>query len=490
MSRRVRISPLALFTLCIASACFYPVSAKNTADLQQTVLQVAIEQGMQHATISVCVYNTQNNRRLYSYNSEQSVIPASVNKIFTTGTGFARLGAHFRFVTRLSMRGYIDREGVLHGNLYIIGGGDPLLGSYRYRQTAADSLFENWTKSLKKRGVRRVDGRVCYITSLFDDQQVHDSWQWSDIGNYYGAGVSALNFHENMFFVYFNGDKKMGQQVSIASIKPKNANILALSEVTTAAANTGDNVVIYGSPYGKERLCTGTIPIGSSNFAVRGALASPAKCCADMFATYLRTHDINVHSTSTQTLTMPDSLQVVMDYYSTDYYTIAQYTNLTSNNVYAESILKYLGTLNNKQGSFASGVKEISSYFKDKKLEASGVRMVDGSGLSRLNRTTTDFICRYLNMITREDYYDDFVHTLAENGKSGTAKNILPHLGTSAHIFLKTGTLDGVRAYAGYVKKDDGNTYSFAVIINNHECSTAQVNEKMNRILAKLVAIK
>ena len=336
-------------------ATLLTMRAQQTAELERLVNQTRREADMKHGMLAVSVYNVTTGKEVYSHNGDLSLTPASVAKLFTTGVGFARLGKDFRFTTKVGVRGDTDRDGVLHGNIYIIGGGDPLLGSYRYRQTTPDSLFGSWTQALKKKGIRRVDGRVCYNTTVFDEQPLHDSWQWGDVGNYYGAGVCGLNFHENMYFVYFNPGKRIGYPATAVRTVPKNIDIHGNCEVTTAAENTGDNVVIYGTPTGKERLYRGTVPLGKNDFAVRGALPNPARTCADLFASHLRTRGIGVSSNSMQVYSVPDSLRQVVEYRSSSYYTIAQYTNLTSNNIYAESIFKYLGYAKYGIGSFANG---------------------------------------------------------------------------------------------------------------------------------------
>lgn len=464
-------------------------AAQGTAELEKLVNQTRREEGMKHGTLSVCVYNATTGKQVYAHNAEQSVTPASVQKLLTTGVGFARLGSDFRFTTKLAVRGNIDRDGVLHGNIYLTGGGDPLLGSYRYRQTTPDTLFESWAKALHKKGIRRVDGRVCYNVTVFDEQPLHDSWQWGDVGNYYAAGVSGLNFHENMYFVYFNAGKKIGYPATAVRTVPKNIDIHGTCEVTTAGENTGDQVVVYGSPTGKERLYRGTVPLGHNDFAVRAAMPTPAKTCADLFSSYLRTHGIGVSSNSMQVYTAPDSLRAVLDYRSTSYYTIAQYTNLTSNNIYAESIFKYLGYAQYGIGSFSNGARAVEDFLKDRNIPASGVRVVDGSGLSRLNTITTDFMCRYLASMTRERYYDEFLQSIAKAGESGTAKNLLPGLPTGITVHVKTGTMEGVKAYAGYVITPHGQTLTFAIVSNGHDSSAQEVSAKLNKILYKIATL-
>ena len=463
------------------------LQAQQTAELEELVNRTRREANMQHSVLAVTVYNATTGKVLYSQNGDISVTPASVAKLFTTGVGFARLGRDFRFTTKITVRGDIDREGVLHGNIYLIGGGDPLLGSYRYRQTTPDSIFAAWTRALRMKGIRRVDGRVCYNTTIFDDQPLHDSWQWGDIGNYYSAGVSGLNFHENMFFVYFNAGKSLGFPATAVRTVPKNIDIHSTCEVTTAAENSGDRVTIYGTPTSNERLYRGTVPLGKNDFPVRGALPNPARTCADLFASYLRTRGISVSLGAREISAMPDSLHAIMDYHSAPYSTIAQYTNRTSNNIYAESIFKYLGYKQYRQGTFDNGAKALMDYLADKGLPTDGIRIVDGSGLSRLNRLTTDFLCRYLTAISKEPFFDTFRSTLGKAGESGTARNILPSLPDGTDVYLKTGTMDGVKAYAGYIVTAS-ETLTFAIVSNSYDCSNHEAGERLTRILQAIVS--
>ncbi len=482
MRRALLAAGLWLVTLC---------GTAQVAELERLVAAVEKESGMQHAQLSVCVYSTSRGSKVYGHHEQVSLTPASVNKLLTTGVGFAYLGSDFRFTTRLATRGRVDSEGVLNGNLYIIGGGDPLLGSYRYRQTSPDSLFDGWYRALKQKGINRIDGKICYIASIFDDQPLHDSWQWGDVGNYYGAGVSGLNFHENMYFVYFTPGARLGYPASVVRTEPRNIGVGAKCEVTTGPEGSGDKVVIYGSPTGGDRLYRGTVPLGKNDFRVRGAMPNPAQRCADQFAAHLRAHGLNVASQSMQLYSQPDSLIPLLDYYSSDYYTIAQYTNLTSNNIYAESIFKYLGYFKHGRGTYTNGAKAVMDWLREKRVEAGGVRVVDGSGLSANNRLTTDFLCRYLTAISKESFFYDFQQSLAVAGESGTARNLLQgHLQPGVRVHIKTGTMDGVKAYAGYVTAATGDKVAFAIICNGYECSPAVVTEKMNRILAKIATLK
>ena len=161
--------------------------AQNTTALNKAVTDLSKEEALKHASLGVCVYNVDKKSQVYAYNSQRSLIPASLTKLFTTAVGFEKLGSNFRFKTTLAYDGEIDNNGTLHGDIYIIGGGDPLLGSYRYKQTVPDSLFAAWHRAVVAAGIRAVNGRVLYDASIFDNHPLHDSWQWGDIGNYMAA---------------------------------------------------------------------------------------------------------------------------------------------------------------------------------------------------------------------------------------------------------------------------------------------------------------
>lgn len=467
-----------------------PGMAQDKTQLENSVYQVLRNNDMKHSTLAVSVYNITQGREVYKHDAGRSVCPASLNKLFVTAAGFDLLGSEFRFKTRLGYTGKIDRDGTLHGNLYIVGGGDPLLGSYRYRQTSPDSLFKTWTQAVRNYGIRHIDGRVCYDASIFDNQQLHDSWEWGDIGNYYGAGVCGLNFHENMYFVYFTPGKRVGFPASIDHMQPKNLNVRNQNEVTTGPEGSGDHVTIYGDPNNTLRHYRGTVPLGRNNFSVRGALPNPAYCCAEMFANYLRTHDVNISSNVNEVSGRKDSITTLLDYFSNTYYVIAQYTNLTSNNVYAESIFKYIGYKRYGKGSYANALKALSDFLRGYKLDMGSVRLVDGCGLSRQNRVTTDFFTQFLTEMYKSKIFDDYSKSLARAGRNGTVKNLLSNLPDNVEVLIKSGSMEGVKGYAGYVKTASGDWLAFSVICNDFSCSTTEAGVKLERILYQIAGLK
>ena len=261
------------------------------------------------------------------------------------------------------------------------------------------------------------------------------------------------------------------------------------NEVVTGPAGSGDQVIVYGTPSQTERLCRGTVPIDKTKFPIRASLPNPGANCATLFATYLRSNGVAVSQAVSEAFTQDLSLKPIIDINSNTYYIIAQYTNLTSNNMYAESIFKYLGHTLYGNGTYANGAKAINDFFKSHNLESTGVRVVDGSGLSRLNRVTTDFVCRFLTEVSHTPIYNDFSMSLGKVGESGTVRNILKNLPSNIDMRVKSGSMDDVVGYAGYVSAPNGDLLCFAVIANGFDCNGKQAKQKLENIIYEIAKL-
>ncbi len=434
-------------------------------------------------TFSINVFNITKNESIYSYDKNRSLVPASIVKLITTAAGFEKLGKNFRFKTTIGYTGTIDENGLLQGNVYIIGGGDPLLGSYRYKETVIDSVFAIWKQALSDAGIKKISQRICYDASIYDNKQLHDSWMWGDIGNYYGCGVSGLNIHENMYFAHFTAGSSLNHPATIEKITPGNIDIRNQNEVTTGPANSGDNVVIYGEPNSNIRSYVGTVPFGKRDFKIRGSIPYPPKTCAEIFAKYLSNNGIETSPYVSEASFKTNHIKILFDYFSPSYQDIVRYTNQTSNNIYAESIYKYLGFVNYQEGSFESGALAINNFLKEHNLVPKGIKLVDGSGLSRQNMLTTDFVCNFLKEIASSPYFEDFKQTLPKIGESGTAKNMLKNSQKKVEIYIKSGNMTGIQSYAGYIVGNNGNLICFCFMVNNYDCSPAVVYKKFEDML-------
>ncbi len=199
---------------------------------------------------------------------------------------------------------------------------------------------------------------------------------------------------------------------------------------------------------------------------------------------------MSVSGAAAEAIKKPIKLTTLLEYTSPTYYVIAQYANMTSNNTYAEAIHRFVGYKQYGMGSSANGAKAVNDYIQRLRLESSGVNLEDGSGLSVRNRITTDFLCRFLCEMAKTPFFGDYEKSLALAGENGTVKNLLTGLPSNINVRMKTGSMTGVRALAGYVINAKGQRLCYAVIANDFDCTGAQMRSKLEKIVLKIATME
>ena len=148
-----------------------------------------------HANVGVSVRTIDGNQPLYDYNGQLSLVPASSLKLLTTLIAIEEIGKNKRYETYLAYDGQLDPDGTLQGNLYIIGSGDPTLGSDRIPGTPSRrTLLSNIYESINELGITCIDGNIVADESIFDAYPIAPSWQWNDLGNYYGRRCMGFEY--------------------------------------------------------------------------------------------------------------------------------------------------------------------------------------------------------------------------------------------------------------------------------------------------------
>jgi D-alanyl-D-alanine carboxypeptidase/D-alanyl-D-alanine-endopeptidase (penicillin-binding protein 4) len=160
---------------------------------------------------------------------------------------------------------------------------------------------------------------------------------------------------------------------------------------------------------------------------------------------------------------------------------IIKLTNEKSINLFAEGMLNLVGFEQNSFGSTTSGIRAVYENFQGK-INLRGMKLKDGSGLSRKNAVSAQNFIDLLSYINRSPLNDTFRSSLAVAGESGTLKNICRSQAASGRMFAKSGTLSNVKAYAGFVNTITGKRLAFAIIVNNFEGPRYQMVKKMERI--------
>lgn len=488
MKQLLPLKPIILCILIYFFFCFPAYSQKTITDLSNEIKRISGEKNMKPATLGVSIYALKSDKKIFEHNASQSMNVASVLKLVTTSAALQILGSSFRFETRLEYDGVIE-QGILKGNLYIKGGGDPTLGKENM-----DKLMKEWVAVIQKQGIKQITGSVIGDASVFEEHLAPDNWAWSDIGNYFGAGACGLSINDNFFNVYFNSGKNEGDATTFLKYEPTIDNLEFVNEVKTGAQGSVDEAYIYASPYSyAPRYMKGTIPPNRTNYIVKAAIPDPPLFCAKMLDKYLKLNGIKpeLAPTTDRLLRLKKAWKVgtrkaLHKEYSATLKEIVLQTNAKSINIYAESMLKMIGLKKKSKGSTEAGREAILEFWEEKKIDMNGFFMEDGSGLSHYNAVTPHQITQILRETYHSTIFKDFYVSFGIAGKTGTARFLLSGTTAEGNMRAKSGSLTRVRSYAGYVNAKNGELCAFVVILNNFGGESREAKKQLEKILILL----
>lgn len=484
----MRLIHLFLFFYC----CIISLTAQSR--LQNAINTFANDPTLKNASIGVCVIDVNTGEIVASYQPHLSLIPASSLKIMTTATALATLGGTYQFKTELQHDGYIA-DGVLNGNLYLKGYGDPTLGSTAMKDTPdIDAVMQEFISCIRAATVQKINGKIIGDASYFDSGVTPDTWQWNDLGNYYGAGAYGLNFHENLYYLNFQQNSRLGQQVKIASTTPTVPKLKIISEVTSAGSRTGDNAYIYGSPYSNLRYVRGTIPVGSKLFKIKGSLPDPAEFAAYYLNQTLNNYGITTNNIFTSQRQLEQNSKeetsrrtTIFTHYSPELATIVKRTNLKSVNLYCEAMLKTIGAVKGDAGSTKEGLEIMLDFWEKRGLNTDGMYLDDASGLSRTNVVTTFQLAKIMQLTAKDSgIYTDFYNSLPIGGQTGSLKSMFRGTVAAGNVRAKSGTIKRVRSFTGYANSKSGQQLTFCIIANNFSGSGGAIRRKMEKLMLSM----
>ncbi|GGB82956.1 D-alanyl-D-alanine carboxypeptidase/D-alanyl-D-alanine endopeptidase [Dyadobacter sediminis] len=466
------------FSVFLFFVLFQPFVFAQTIDtlalnnLQDAVLEVQNSELMRSGSLAVSIKSVKEGTTIFALNPERSLPSASTLKLVSTATALAVFGGDFRFQTFLEHDGII-RNDTLVGNIYIRGTGDPSLGSERFKGYLSGSqLIARWIAAISKTGIVCIRGKVLADDSFFDTETVASTWIWGDMGNYYGAGVQGLNFMENQYKVRFRPGADVGDPAAFAGIEPLIPYLSFTNQVTTGERGSGDQTIIYSSPLGNNVVLTGTVPAGVPLFSVKGSIPDAAGYTALALKSGLKNASVTVLDSNfiaAGILPVTAAVRVVLDEYkSPPLREICQQTNFWSVNLFADAFFKQIGKKLSGKSGFESSAEAVTTYWLNRSADMRGFYIKDGSGLSPSGSVTTSSMTDILNAANRDKSFGDFYKSIAVLGLNGTVRNLGKGSKAAGNMHVKSGSIEGTRAYAGYVTSKSGSLLSFSVIAHKY----------------------
>lgn len=423
-------------------------------------------------------------KALMSEGSELLLAPASTLKTITTATALELLGPGYRFSTLVGYSGKLDPvSGVLKGNLVVKGGGDPVLGSKLSGVSGSpDTLAALVADSLGRKGIKTVTGDLVLDVSSYEPWSVPGSWAWEDLGNYYGAAPSALTFADNMISLYFDSPSKSGEPVTLVRMVPDLPWLSWQNELKSSSVNR-DLAYVYGSPWGEKRLIRGTIPAGRKGFEVKASLPEPPLFLGHFMKEKLAGAGIQVKG-DVRIVCENQEFNNVCTLMSLPLSEIIREINHESVNLYSEHLVMQLALEKSGKGSMQEGLKVIEEFWKEKGVDGP-VFMEDGSGLSRFNAVTPQYLVQVLIQMYRSKNGSLFKASLPSAG-NGTLGGFRQDDFPGETLRSKSGSMERVRGYAGYLRCVSGREVVFALLVNNFPGTSQEVQREIKELLKKI----
>lgn len=422
------------------------------------------------AHAGVVVRDAETGDPLYSRGGPSKLLPASNNKLFTSAAAISALGPDYRFTTSARATAQL-RGSVLHGDLYLHGTGDPTMLAADYDRLAAE---------VAATGVRVVTGKLLADDSWFDPVRLGVSWAWDDEPFYYSAQISALSVAPDTDYdagtvILRISPATAGQPVAVA-LEPATGYVRIENRATTGPAGS-PNTLSVDRPHGSNRIVlTGSMPAGGSTSRLWRTVWEPTGYAADVFAMALAANGVRVIG-GTGLGTAPERARTIAEHDSMTLGELLVPFMKLSNNGHAEVLIKAMGRELRGEGSWDAGLDVAAEQLAGLGLPAGAYRMVDGSGLSRMQMLTADLLSELLLSAQDEPWFDVWYQALPIAGVSdrlvgGTLRNRMGGTPAAGNVHAKTGSLTGVTALSGYVTAASGEPLIFSIMLNNYLSSS------------------
>ncbi len=436
------------------------------------------------ADVGVSIIDLETGRTLADIRADEPFIPASNQKLLTTGTALVVLGPDFVFKTEIVLAG---------DKLVIRGGGDPAFAdptilSRMVPKMTVDGMVATLATAVARAGVTSVS-EVIADDRIFERTLIHPTWPEDQLDRWYCAPVSGLNFHTNVVSIFANPVREIGRPPAVET--EPSAPWLYIENRARTVGEGGKHAAWVSRDAAAERF-TLMGDVRFSGRTIEVTVFDPALFFAQLLAAELPRAGVAVGPVAAAAGTKYplSSMEAAVKrarlagveerlegrtlaVVSTHMRDVIQRSNADSQNLYAESILKRVGhEVTGEAGSWENGASIVRmTLSQDSELGpayAASTVVADGSGMSREDKVAPRTLAKWLGRLQKDPAFGDFfVESLAAPG-DGTLRRRFKEADLQGKLKAKSGTISGVRCLSGYVTDPvTDRRVAFSVMINN-----------------------
>ncbi|MBG1265302.1 D-alanyl-D-alanine carboxypeptidase/D-alanyl-D-alanine endopeptidase [Nostoc sp. WHI] len=410
---------------------------------------------------------------LYSRDAQKYFTPASNVKLLTTAAALQQLGANFRIRTSIYQNG--------NGILRVVGRGDPSL---------SDTQLQTLAQQLKQKGITQIQQLIA-DDSYIQGDIVNPTWQWEDVQSDYGAPVNSFILNQNLFSLKLV-PQAVGKSLQVVWTEINEAKQWrTINQSMTVAQNQPSYVNVTRELSGTVLRIQGQLTANSEPSLIDLPVVDPNYYFLRRFRTALATEKITLG----QTLVVSSGVnqEEIAFVESPPLSELLAETNLNSNNLYAEALLRALAGEKPRvknQTSADVGLEVIKASLTQLGVDPANYILVDGSGLSRRNLATPEAFVQALRGIARTPTAFVYRASLPVAGKSGTLKGRFQNTSAEGIVQAKTGTLTGVVSLSGYMNAPKYEPLVFSIIVNQSQQPATVVRQAIDEVVVLLTQLQ
>lgn len=417
-------------------------------------------------------------------------------KLFTTAFALAKLGPDYRVHTTLETRGALSPDGVLAGDLFLVGRGDPNLSNRKFPyelkeefEGPPEKTLAELADALLARGLKEISGDIVGDDSYFPRERYPNGWEIDDMVWEYGAAISAIAVDDNTVTATLTPGERAGDPVP-ATVAPLTADFSLRNDVLTSAPQEKPDLTLTREPGANLVAVRGTLPAGSGPRKLVLAIEEPAQHAANLLAGLLADRGIKING-KPRAIHVPDSdptpRTVLAERVSVPLGDSVKLVNKISQNLHTEMLLRTAARQSGLWSTPDELIKAPQDFYAAAGIAPDDVIQTDGSGLSRHDLITPRSVVALLKYAQQQTWFAPYFDSLPVAGVDGSLQDRMKGTTAEGKIHAKTGSVQHVRTLSGYADTPSGRRLIFSFLSNNQGAKGHEATDALNGLCVAMV---